>query len=153
MIIKKMKEHFEIRAIEWGMAGWAITWGLQSIFVPSMFTNPVTGPVSSLMLKSVDWLGGESHIILGMVVLLTGLLRLTALFINGLWKATPLIRILTSAVSGFVVMNIVVSLAQGPPSFGVVTYLWLFFADCFSASRAARDYHVTRRYYSVLTNE
>lgn len=139
MIVKSMKEHFEARAIEWGMAGWAITWGLQALLIPSIFVNPVTGPATSLMYKSVEWMGGNPGTTLGLLVLLTGLFRAAALFINGLWKATPVIRIVTSAVSGFVVANIVVGLASGPPNFGVVTYTWLFFADCLSASRAARD--------------
>lgn len=139
MIVKSMKEHFEARAIEWGMAGWATSWGLTALLVPSIFTNPVTGPATKLMYKSVEWMGGEPSVIIGLMVFLTGLLRAAALFINGLWRATPLIRIITSAVSGFVVMNIVIGLASGPPNFGVITYTWLFFADCLSASRAARD--------------
>ena len=143
-MITSMRKHFEVRAIEWGMAGWAITWGLQALLIPSMFVNPITGPVTRQMLSTVDWLGGPSATILGLIVLFVGLFRAVALFINGKWGLTPLVRLGCSAVSGFVVMNIVIGLAQGPPSFGIVTYLWLFFADCFSAFRATRDFHLAK---------
>lgn len=143
-IITSMKQHFEVRAIEWGMAGWAMMWGLQALLVPEIFTSPISGPLATSMLYTVDWVGGDSAVILGLSVFLVGLFRAVALFINGLWIQTPLVRLVTSAVSGFLILNIVVGLAQAPANFGVVTYLSLFFADCFSAYRASRDYLIAQ---------
>lgn len=139
-IITSMKQHFEIRAIEWGMAGWAVMWGLQCLLNPEMFTHPVTGAITTQMLYTVDWIGGDPKVVLGLAVFLIGIFRATALFINGLWTQTPLVRLMTSAVSAFLLLNIVVGLSVGPPNFGIPTYLSLFFADCFSAYRASRDY-------------
>lgn len=139
-----MKQHFEVRAIEWGMAGWAVMWGLQALLMPEIFTNPVSGPITSKMLYTVQWAGSNAIIVLGLAVFLIGLFRATALFINGLWTRTPLVRLATSALSAFLLMNIVIGLSQGPPNFGVVTYLSLFFADCFSAYRASRDYLIAQ---------
>lgn len=139
-LIKSLRHHFEARAIEWGMAGWAITWGVQALLVPEIFINSVT----KSLIENMSIVSDNPSGLLGLIVLLTGLFRATALFINGMWHITPLVRILTSAVSGFVVANIIVSSVQGAPTFATVTYMWLFLADCFSAYRAARDYLVYR---------
>jgi hypothetical protein len=140
-----MKQHFEVRAIEWGMAGWAVMWGLQCLLVPEVFTNEVSGQAATNMLYTVGWIGGNSPVILGLSVFLVGLFRGAALFVNGLWIRTPIIRLVTSAASAFLLMNIVIGLYQAPPNFGVVTYLSLFFADCFSAYRASRDYQLAEK--------
>lgn len=149
-IITSMKQHFEVRAIEWGMAGWAVMWGLQCILNPSMFTNETTGAITRQMMYSVQWMGGNSEVLLGLAVLFIGLFRGLALLINGLWTRTPLIRLITSAISAFLLFNIVLGLYNGPPNFGVPTYLSLFFADCFSAYRASRDFKLAQEGQSHL---
>lgn len=143
----KIRLHLEQRAIEWGMAGWSITWGLQVLLNPEVFTSEVTGPLNVHMLHTLSWVFDlwTSFYILGGAAVVIGLIRLTALSINGAWKQTPLIRMVLSAASAFLVSNIVVSLMQGPPTLGLITYSWLFLADCFSGFRAARDYKLLKK--------
>lgn len=144
ILLHKMKRHFEVRAIEWGMAGWAITWGLQVLLNPEVFTDPVTGPLNVHMLHTLEWLMPHpvAATFLGTLAVCVGSARAVALWINGAWCQTPMIRVITSALSAFVVSNIVFSLVQGPPTLGLVTYSWLFAADCFSGFRAAKDYKI-----------
>lgn len=146
ILLSKMKQHFEVRAIEWGMAGWAITWGLQILLNPQVFTSPVTGPLNMHMLHTLEFLFSTNvafHV-LGWLAVSVGTSRAVALYINGAWKQTPMIRMITSALSAFVVSNVVFSLMQGPATLGLVTYSWLFAADCFSGFRAARDYKILK---------
>lgn len=148
----KMKKHFEIRAIEWGMSGWAICWGLQVLLNPSIFTHPETAPLNKHMLHTLEILGlygADAATTLGVLALMIGLIRATALYVNGVWHQTPMIRVITSAASAFVVSNIVFSLMQGPPTLGLVTYSWLFLADCFSGFRAARDYGLLKEQRAI----
>jgi hypothetical protein len=146
ILLQKMKRHFEARAIEWGMAGWAVTWGLQILLNPEVFTHPDTASLNLHMLHTLEWLMPPSvaATFLGTLAVCIGLARAIALWVNGAWCQTPLVRVITSALSAFVVSNIVFSLMQGPPTLGLVTYSWLFAADCFSGFRAAKDYKILR---------
>lgn len=146
IMLSKLKEHFEVRAIEWGMSGWAVTWGLQALINPEVFTSPETGPLNIHMLHTLDWLMSVelASILLPVLAILVGVLRAVALYVNGAWHQTPLVRMVTSALSAFVVSNIVFSLMQGPATLGVITYSWLFAADCFSGFRAAKDYRISK---------
>lgn len=123
-IIKSMKEHFNARAVEWGMAGWAVSTGLMLIMVPATYRPgfPFTPDA------------------LGLMFLLMGLVRGSALFVNGLWRRTPPIRLFTSAMSAFMVTWLMVGISQGPPSLGSVNFFFLFLADCLSAKRATEDW-------------
>ena len=145
IMIQKFRQHFETRAIEWGMSFWAITWGLQCLLHPEVFTSSVTGPLNQHMLHTFEPLAGAyAATALGLFAFCIGVARACALYINGMWRQTPMIRMITSALSAFVVSNIFFSLMQGPPTLGLVTYGWLFAADCFSGFRAARDYKLLK---------
>lgn len=147
IVLKRFKAHFETRAIEWGMAGWAVTWGLQVLLNPEVFTSPVTRPLNQHMLNTLEtvFTYNQAFHVLGILAVFAGLVRGAALTINGFWKQTPLIRIGASAISAFVVSNVAFSLMQGPPTLGVVTYSWLFAADCLSGFRAARDHKTLKK--------
>lgn len=136
-----MKEHFDARAMEWGMSGWATTWGLMVFLNPEMFTNPGTSTIFK-GLNDVFSVVVSDNIpqVIGVTFLLLGVIRGCSLFVNGAWRKTPLIRMITSAVSAFFLTTLMVGFLQGPPNTGVVTYFWLFLADCLSAQRAAKDY-------------
>lgn len=146
ILFSKMKRHFEARAIEWGMAGWAVTWGLQALLNPEVFTSPETGPLNVHMLHTLEFLftRDTAFHVLAYLAITVGTVRAIALYVNGAWKQTPLIRMTTSALSAFVVSNVVFSLMQGPATLGLITYSWLFAADCFSGFRAARDYRILK---------
>jgi hypothetical protein len=144
ILLHRMKRHFEARAIEWGMSGWALTWGIQALINPEVFNDPVLFPLNADMLHTLELLMPHSTAatFIATLAICVGSARAIALWINGAWCQTPMIRVITSALSAFVVSNIVFSLMQGPPSLALVTYSWLFAADCFSGFRAAKDYKI-----------
>lgn len=127
------------------MSGWALTWGLMVLMYPTIFSNPRTGPLFDGVLATVSWTGLYEPTLIGLLFVALGLVRGSALFINGLWKRTPLIRLITSALSAFLITHIVVGISQGPPNTGTVTYFWLFLADCLSAKRATEDWLQSRK--------
>jgi hypothetical protein len=68
------------------------------------------------------------------------MLRGFALFINGAYSRSPIIRLLTSALSGSMVLMILLGvIGNGVPSTGIPTYAWLFLLDLASAYHAACD--------------
>lgn len=144
-IIQSLRQHFNVRAIEWGMSGWALSWGLMVLLVPSIFTNPATGILFQGIARTVAWTGLNPSVLIGLSFTVLGLIRGVSLFINGLWTVTPLIRIATSAISAFLLTHVVVGLASGPPNVGTLTYFWLFLADCLSARRATEDWLQARK--------
>lgn len=139
-IIRSLKTHFEVRALEWGMSGWAVSWGLMVLLIPSIFTDPRTCHFYTGVSGIVEWTGFIPSVVVGLIFLITGLIRGMSLFINGLWISTPLIRMIASAVSAFFLTALIVGTINGPPSTLTITYFWLFLADCLSAKRAAEDW-------------
>jgi hypothetical protein len=140
MIIRSLRQHWPARKLEWLMAGFLTCWGLYVLLHPQMFTNPPTEELMSGMAHisssftvypALFW-GGSSFVV--------GLARAVALFVNGSWTRTPLIRLLASFASMFIVTQIVAGLWQsGVPNTGLVVYPWLIVADLLSAYRAAVD--------------
>lgn len=76
----------------------------------------------------------------GLVTVTVGLLRACALFVNGSYYRTPMIRLGCSAVSAFVWFQVVIGLWMLEfPTTGVVVYCSLTGLDLISAYRAAWD--------------
>ena len=82
---------------------------------------------------------------------LAGGARVAALFINGRWPRTPIVRMI-GATAGFVLWSQIAlflyagpALANGAMSTGVAVYLPLALADLFSIFRAAYDVRYQRR--------
>jgi hypothetical protein len=89
----------------------------------------ISAPITDL--PALAW-GGSCFIV--------GLGRGIALFVNGAWTRTPLIRLIASFLSMFIVTQIIIGFWQsGVPNTGLVVYPWFVIADLLSAYRAAVD--------------
>lgn len=139
-LIKALKAHFNVRATEWLMSLWAILWGAQLLLMPEIFYNPATSQVFETMKYMVSWASAPAPNVWGMAALAVGFIRGSALFINGAWRRTPIIRLATSSLSAFLVVSIFVGVtSQGVANTGTPTYFVLFCMDCLSGYRAAKD--------------
>lgn len=84
------------------------------------------------------WINLNPESVWGFVAFSVGMARLLALFINGAWARTPLIRLATAAISAFVWTQVVIGLFAVPNT-GLVVYPWLVVIDLVAAYRAGRD--------------
>lgn len=128
-----MKKHFEARSLEWFGAGYTISWGAYVSLHPGMFTDPVKFD----LFKGLIAIGPQEE--WGFWVTLAGVIRLTALFINGRWGLTPWVRAATSFLSVGVWFVVCVGLFHTGSNTDVATYPFLMIADMFSCFRAASD--------------
>lgn len=128
-----LKQHFEARAIEWFNAFFLTAWGAYLVLHPGLFTGP-TSPVWTAHLVLAD------QEVWGLGAFAAGFIRVVALFINGRWGLTPLIRVATSFLSVFVWFWVAVGLFLSEfANTGIVVYTGLMLADMYSAFRAASD--------------
>lgn len=138
MLIVSLKQHFPARWPEWFMAGMSVMWGSYMVLHPQLFTQDATRQVlSGLAAMAGNFppasLWGLSTVILGMI-------RGAALFINGAFSRTPMIRLLMSFLSAFIWTQVVIGLVKsGVPNTGLVVYAGLVVMDIVSAYRAATD--------------
>jgi len=129
-----LKQHFEARALEWFNGFYLLAWGAYLILHPGMF-NGQTHAV---------WLGllslGPTQEMWGFGAFVAGSVRVVALFINGQWGLTPLIRVATSFLSVFIWFWVAVGFYRsGFENTGIILYPGLMLADIYSAFRAAGD--------------
>jgi len=137
MIIYSLKQHFPARISEWFNGAILSCWGSYLLLHPNLFQEPGVGRIFSRM-ESMVWVDLNAESVWGLVALLVGLLRLVSLFINGAWSRTPLLRLLTAAISAFVWTQVAIGLF-GVPNTGLVVYPWLVVIDLVAAYRAGRD--------------
>lgn len=140
MIIRSLRQHWPARKLEWMMAGFMTAWGLYVLLHPGLFTDPSTARLFSGMAAISARITEYPALAWGGVSFLLGVSRAIALFVNGAWTRTPLIRLIASFASIFVVTQIIIGLWQsGVPNPGLVVYPWFVIADLLSAYRAAVD--------------
>lgn len=140
MIIRSLKQHWPARKLEWLMSGVLISWGLYVLFHPGLFHDPRTRELFSGMAGMAELFNAYPALLWGGAAFLTGLTRSIALFINGAMTRTPMVRLLGSFVSMFIVTQVAVALwKSGVPNTGLVVYPWLVVADLLSAYRATVD--------------
>lgn len=140
MIVQSLKEHFPARFIEWFMAGVMITWGMYVLASPEMFTHHVERDLFEYMARLVLPISDEAHLVWGFGTLVAGLIRAVALFVNGAYVRTPIIRVVTSFMSAFVWTQILLCLIySGISNPSIAVYSWLIVADLVSAYRASKD--------------
>lgn len=141
MLIQSLKHHFPARLPEWWMAlFFMIPWGVFTVLHPEMWTRAETAPLLAGMADMVKWTGFNPAAVWGLAAIFVGVIRTAALFINGAYHRTPVVRLATSAMSAFLVAQIIAGLLKsGIPTFGIVTYTTLFLLDLASAYRAASD--------------
>lgn len=129
---QRMKRHFQVRSSEWFNAVMVAAWGVYVTLTPGMFEK--LGPSTSGMTTIAP-----QHI-WGFVALIVGMTRLCALFINGQWSVTPIVRIVTSFLTMFVWFCVVIGIARSAvQGMGIVIYSGLIIIDGYGAYRAAED--------------
>lgn len=140
MIIRSFREHWPARKTEWMMSGFLLTWGLYVLFHPGLFTAPETAMLFSGLRAISDPVTMYPALAWGGICVLVALNRAFALIVNGAWTRTPLIRLVASFLSIFIVTQIFIGLwKSGVPNTGLVVYPWFVVADLLSAYRAAVD--------------
>lgn len=129
----ELKKHFPARALEWFCGILLLSWGFYVLLHPGMFQGS-----SSLIFSGLDMIASQE--LWGLAAFSLGFLRLIALYINGQWTRTPLIRVCVSFASVFMWFWITVGLYKsGIDQTGLAIYPWLVVADMYSAFRAASD--------------
>lgn len=140
MIIRSLRQHWPARKMEWLMSGVLVAWGWYVLMHPGLFTDSATAKLFSGMASISEPITEYPALLWGGSAFVVGLARGIALFVNGAWTRTPLVRVVASFISMFIFTQIVIGLWQsGVPNTGLVVYPWFVVADLLSAYRAAVD--------------
>lgn len=140
MVVESLKSHWPARKMEWLMSGIMVAWGVYVLLHPEMFHNSATRALLSGLTAISDPFTPYPALFWGGAAFTVGLCRAIALFINGAWTRTPLVRVIASFVSMFIFTQIIIGLWQsGVPNTALVVYPWFVIADLLSAYRAAVD--------------
>jgi hypothetical protein len=137
MIILELRKHFPPRAIEWLISGILMSWGITVILTPGLFrlNEAFTGLLA--MAPQERW---------GLYAMAIGAIRMGALFINGSWRRTPIIRVLCSFASAFVWTQVFLGFLNSPiPTTAFAFFPWFIASDLYSAFRAATDAYIAQR--------
>jgi hypothetical protein len=128
-----LREHFAARAIEWFNSFYLTAWGAYLILHPGLFTGPLQPAWQGLYVIAPQEYWGFGAFVAGSS-------RTVALFINGKWGLTPLIRVATSFLSVGVWFCVAVGFVRsGIPNTGIIIFGGLMLSDMYSAFRAAGD--------------
>lgn len=140
MIIQSLQTYWPTRKMEWLMAGMLTAWGCYVLTHPEMFSDLSTRDTYAGMKAVSDPLGFYPSVFWGGAAFIVGFSRAVALFVNGAWTRTPLVRVIASLLSMMIFTQIVVGFwSSGLPNPGLVVYPWFIVADLLSAYRAAVD--------------
>lgn len=140
MIIRSLRQHFPARKTEWLNSGFLICWGVYVMLHPELFTDPNSAKLWSGMLAVAEYTGIYPALFWGGGAFIVGMLRSVALFINGSWTRTPLIRLIASFGSMLIISQIIIGFYHsGLSNTGLVVYPWLVVADLLSAYQAGCD--------------
>lgn len=132
MMIQSLKKHFPARVNEWFSGFAMIAWGSYLVIYPGMMTSGDTGKLYEAMIQM--W----SQPTWALFAMFVGSTRCVALFVNGAYTRTPMIRVITSFLSMFIWTQALVGVSH-VPNLGVVMYGWALIADLYSAYRAGMD--------------
>lgn len=138
MLIVSLKQHFPARWPEWFMSAVSFAWGSYVVLHPELFTQDATREVLSGLAAMAGNLPPAA--LWGLSAVILGLVRGAALFVNGAYTRTPLIRLIMSFLSAFVWTQVYIGLwKSGVPNMGLVVYGALVVMDIVSAYRATAD--------------
>lgn len=138
MIIVSLKQHFPARLPEWWMSAVLLVWGLYVMTHPHIFTDPATRDLFSGMAAMTGYLD-PARVWGGSAVMIGGV-RAVALFINGAYTRTPMIRLCMSFLSAFIWTQVSIGFVNsGVANTGVVVYASMVVLDIMSAYRATTD--------------
>lgn len=138
MIIVELKRHFPARWPEWFMSGFAFFWGLYVSYHPQVFTQSATRETLAGLANMAGSFPPAA--IWGLSPVILGLIRAAALFVNGQYTRTPMIRLFMSFASAFIWTQVFIGLLKsGIPNTGLVAYAGFVVLDIVSGYRAATD--------------
>jgi hypothetical protein len=134
MITLKLEEHWRIRRAEWLLALSVLSLGIAWALHPAMFELPNFSAMRSMMSPGT-WAA---------VALAIGLVRVSVLYVNGFWRASPHFRAVAAFLSGFLWTSLfMATLASDALGVGVAIWPLFFFFDALSAVDAAADARVS----------
>lgn len=140
MIVVSLRQHWPARKLEWLMSGFMISWGLYVLLHPGLFYAPETAALLSGLATVSAPITDYPSLFWGGTCFVVGVGRAISLFINGAWTRTPMVRLIASFVSMFIMTQIIIALWEsGVPNPALVVYPWFVVADLLSAYRAAVD--------------
>lgn len=117
MIIVSLQKHFAARAPEWFASGTMALWGLYLFLHPNLFEDPRLSEV----FKGLNTFDQSTWATAALTV---GVVRGMALFVNGAYTRTPLIRLLTAFLSAFIWTQVLIGLFKsGVPNLGLY-HVW-----------------------------
>jgi hypothetical protein len=129
--------HLSIRGVEWLVGFILLTWGFVVLIEPDSFRMYPTFAVMARWAPQPVW---------GMAAFCIGVARITALFINGRWRKSPQVRLVTSFLSAFIWTQIflaVISHDYNNPWHSIV--VWFIIADVYAAFTAAMDAKLAKK--------
>jgi len=124
------KQTFRQRQMEWCLAFGSLAWGGLVLANPEAFDRPFYAPLKRIG-SAETW---------GAVMLAVGILGLVALFINGFWKRTPLLRQIASVIRMLMWANLffaTISIEWSTPA--MATYLMISIMEVMAQNNAASD--------------
>lgn len=125
------RETFPFRVAEWFMSVIMIGWGL-------VLLHPEYDAAASSWADTL--FGRVAPEVFGILCLVVGLIRFSALLINGLWWRTPFARLVTTFAANFLWVLIVFGLAASDTlSTGWAVYPVFVVIECYNAFRSADD--------------
>ena len=139
-VITRMLLHLNDRSLEWFSASVMLIWGITLLLPGETLSGPQYAAFNRFGLTEVFWSWAFGCI---------GMARLVALYINGRWPRSPLIRMagaIFGAVSWMQVSYLLTAstyMVTGVPNTGMGVYAALAIADLIGVYRAAFD----ARYY------
>lgn len=138
MLVVQLRKHFPARWPEWFMSATVFAWGFYVVLHPSLFTQPDTVHMMSELAAVASPHNPASF--WGLIGVVLGLVRATALFVNGAYTRTPMIRLVMSFASAFLWTQVFLGLFKSDtPNMGLVIYPALVIMDIVSAYRASTD--------------
>ena len=118
LLVRKLHREFPRRVVEWGVSYILITWGFIILLNPGEFDYTIGGCALSI-----------------------GLLRLTALYVNGAHVRSPIARTMGGFLSMLLWLFVVTGLIRtgGPVTTAFAIYPWLMMADAYAVYTAGGD--------------
>lgn len=133
-IWRGIADHFRLRATEWFAAGVLIVLGRKMYFPPPTFPTSESWRVMAEQMSEESW---------GLIFLGIGLLRLSALTINGTFtgfRFSPLIRCVTAFLACGLWLQVVMSIFESSPNgTGFEMYRMILILELYNLWRAGVD--------------
>jgi hypothetical protein len=141
MLIKELRKHFPARLPEWWNAFTMFFWGAYILLHRGIFEEHIfDGLVAIATAWQSDGSTAAAERMWGLVAVVVGLTRACALFVNGSYSRTPMVRLIASLISAFVWCQVLIGLLSLPiATTGVVIYASVMGLDLLSAYRAGID--------------